>query len=227
MATKTLKLNNVRTQHTRDTSANWTKYDPVLLNGEMIIVDTGAGEVRYKVGDGIKKYSELPFSDETYDGKVVHKTGNETIAGVKTFSNDIKCGSSSIGTNGYIEGTWLKTTAASNAKGDFATISNGWIYKRTPSQVLGDIGGMPSTGVQYYTATNPALTASSGVCTWTISHNLSKKITYSLIEVATNEEVMATTTVTNDNTLTIKIASKSNIAAGKYRVVIIGCGVSK
>ncbi len=225
MATKT--LNNIRTQHTRDTSANWTHYDPVLLNGEIIIVDTDAGEVRYKVGDGTKKYLELPFSDETYDSKVVHKTGNETIAGVKTFSNDIKCGSSSIGTNGYIEGTWLKTTAASNAKGDFATISNGWIYKRTPSQVLGDIGGMSSTDVQYYTITNPALTASSDVCTWTISHNLNKKITYSIIEVATNEEVMATTTVTNDNTLTVKIASTVNIAAGKYRVVIIGCGVSK
>ena len=225
MATKI--LNNIRTQHTRDTSANWTKYDPVLLNGEIIIVDTDAGEVRYKVGDGTKKYSELPFSDETYDSKVVHKTGNETIAGVKTFSNDIQCGSSSIGTNGYIEGTWLKTTAASNAKGDFATISNGWIYKRTPSQVLSDIGGMASTAVQYYTVTNPALTASNGVCTWTINHNLNKKVTYSLIEVSTNEEIMATTTVTNDNALTVKIASTVNIAAGKYRVVIIGCGVSK
>lgn len=225
MATKI--LNNIRTQHTRDTSANWTKYDHVLLNGEIIIVDTDAGEVRYKVGDGTKKYSELPFSDETYDSKVVHKTGNETIAGFKTFSNDIKCGLSSIGTNGYIEGTWLKITAASNAKGDFATISNGWIYKRTPSQVLDDIGGMSSTDVQYYVATNPALTASSGVCTWIISHNLNKKVTYSIIEVATNEEVMATTTVTNDNTLTVKIASTSNIVAGKYRIVIIGCGVSK
>lgn len=225
MATKT--LNNIRTRHTRDTSANWTKYDPVLLNGEIIIVDTDAGEIRYKVGDGTKKYSELPFSDETYDTKVVHKTGDETIAGVKTFSNNIKCGSSSIGTNGYIEGTWLKTTAASNAKGDFATISNGWIYKRTPSQVLEDIGGMASTAVQSYITTNPTLTASSGVCTWTINHNLNKKITYSLIEVATNEEVMATTTVTNDNTLTVKIASTSNIAAGKYKAVIIGCEVSK
>ena len=225
MATKI--LNNIRTQHTRDTSTNWTKYDHVLLNGEIIIVDTDAGEVRYKVGDGTKKYSELPFSDETYDSKVVHKTGNETIAGFKTFSNDIKCGLSSIGTNGYIEGTWLKITAASNAKGDFATISNGWIYKRTPSQVLDDIGGMSSTDVQYYVATNPALTASSGVCTWIISHNLNKKVTYSIIEVATNEEVMATTTVTNDNTLTVKIASTSNIVAGKYRIVIIGCGVSK
>ena len=40
MATKTL---DVRTQISRDTSANWTKYDPVLLDGEIIIVDTAEG----------------------------------------------------------------------------------------------------------------------------------------------------------------------------------------
>ena len=61
MATKTF---NARVQNKRDTSANWTTNDPVLLNGEIIIVDTASGEVRYKVGDGVKKYSQLPFSDE-------------------------------------------------------------------------------------------------------------------------------------------------------------------
>ena len=61
MATKTF---NARVKNKRDTSANWTTNDPVLLNGEIIIVDTASGEVRYKVGDGVKKYSQLPFSDE-------------------------------------------------------------------------------------------------------------------------------------------------------------------
>lgn len=96
MATKTL---DVRTQLSRDTSANWTKYDPVLLDGEIIIVDTAEGEVRYKVGNGTKKYSQLPFDDEAIkaligakadDSAVVHKTGNETVAGDKTFSGAIK-----------------------------------------------------------------------------------------------------------------------------------------
>lgn len=58
----------------------------------------------------------------------------------------LKVGSSSIGTNGYIEGTWLKTTAAGNKAGDFATIdSSGWIYKRTAAQVLSDIGAASSS----------------------------------------------------------------------------------
>lgn len=226
MATKTL---DVRTQISRDTSANWTKYDPVLLDGEIIIVDTAEGEVRYKVGDGTKKYSQLPFDDEAIkaligakanDSAVVHKTGDETIAGAKSFTSDIVVGQSYIRTNGYIEGTLLKTTAASDAKGNFVTLSNGWLYYRTPAEVRGDIG------VVAFTATNPALTASSGVCTWTVAHNLGKKVAFNIVEVVSNEEIMATTIIPNDNTITVKIASAANIAAGKYKITVIGCEVS-
>ncbi len=48
----------------RDTAANWEQNNPVLLNGEIIIVDTASGEVRFKIGDGTKLYKQLPFSDE-------------------------------------------------------------------------------------------------------------------------------------------------------------------
>ena len=221
----TQKVINTRHQLSRDTSANWTASDPVLLDGEIIIVDTDAGDVRYKVGDGTKKYSQLPFDDEAIkaligakanDSAVVHKTGDETIAGAKSFTNDIIVGQSHIRTNGYIEGTLIKTTAASNAKGNFATLSNGLIYYRTPAEVRGDIG------VVAYTATNPALTASSGVCTWTVAHNLNKKVAYHVTEVSSKEDVMPTVVVPNNNTLTIKIASSANIAAGTYQVTIVG-----
>lgn len=219
------KIINTRHQLSRDTSANWTASDPVLLDGEIIIVDTDAGDVRYKVGDGTKKYSQLPFDDEAIkaligakanDSAVVHKTGDETIAGAKSFTNDISVGQSHIGTNGYIEGTWLKTTAASDSKGNFATLSNGCIYYRTPAEARGDIG------VVAYTATNPALTASSGVCTWTVAHNLNKKVAYHVTEVSSKEDVMPTVVVTNDNTLTIKIASRANISAGTYQITLVG-----
>lgn len=48
----------------RDTSANWTAADPVLKNGELILVDTAEGALRAKVGDGVKPYTKLPFTDE-------------------------------------------------------------------------------------------------------------------------------------------------------------------
>ena len=221
----TQKVINTRHQLSRDTSANWTASDPVLLDGEIIIVDTDAGDVRYKVGDGTKKYSQLPFDDEAIkaligakanDSAVVHKTGDETIAGAKSFTNDIIVGQSHIRTNGYIEGTLIKTTAASNAKGNFATLSNGWIYYRTPAEVRGDIG------VGAFTVTNPALTAFSGVCTWTVSHNLKKKVAYRLTEVSSKEDVMPTVIVIDDYTLQIKIASSANIAAGTYQLTLVG-----
>lgn len=43
-------------------------------------------------------------------------------------------------TGKYITGTWLRTTEVSDKAGDFATIdSDGWIYKRTASEVNDDI----------------------------------------------------------------------------------------
>lgn len=79
---------------------------------------------------------------------IVTTDGVQTISGAKTFSSDIKVGSSSIGKNGYIEGTWLKTTATTDNKGNFATLNGGWIYYRTPAEVLGDIGGASTAQVQ-------------------------------------------------------------------------------
>ena len=59
-----------------------------------------------------------------------------------SLTGNLTVGSSNIGTNGYIEGTWLRTTKATESAGNFANISgDGWIYKRAPANVLGDIGG--------------------------------------------------------------------------------------
>lgn len=209
------KIINARAKNKRDTSANWTANDPVLLDGEIIIVDTAEGEVRIKIGDGIKKYSQLPFEDEklrsllnnkldktataadsaklngqaashyAVDSDVVHKTGAETITGVKTFSNDIKVGSSSIGTNGYIEGTWLKTTAASNAKGNFCTLSSGWIYYRTPAEVLTDIGAAARSTTTEATLAAASWSGDSAPYTYTLTVN-------GVTDTSTQEIVFAT-----------------------------------
>ena len=55
---------NTRVKWKRDTSANWTANNPILLDGEIIIVDTNAGETRFKVGNGTSTYTQLPFQDE-------------------------------------------------------------------------------------------------------------------------------------------------------------------
>lgn len=55
---------NTRVQSKRDTSSNWTQNNPVLLDGEVIVVDTNSGDVRFKVGNGTSTYTQLPFQDE-------------------------------------------------------------------------------------------------------------------------------------------------------------------
>ena len=60
-----------RIQLKRDTSANWTAHNPVLKNGEIILVDTAGGELRMKVGDGTKTYAQLPFTDEALRSQIV------------------------------------------------------------------------------------------------------------------------------------------------------------
>lgn len=88
MATKTF---NTRVANKRDTSSNWTTNNPVLLNGEIIIVDTEAGQVRYKVGNGTSTYTQLPFTDESLITNINGKlsltggtmTGNIAMGGHK------------------------------------------------------------------------------------------------------------------------------------------------
>ena len=62
------KIFKTRIKQRRDTSANWESKNPVLLNGEVIIVDTANGETRTKTGNGTKTYTQLPFDDEGAKG---------------------------------------------------------------------------------------------------------------------------------------------------------------
>ena len=72
---------NARVQSKRDTSANWTQNNPVLLDGEVIVVDTNSGDVRFKVGNGTSTYTQLPFQDEAIynelNTKLTTPTGNQ------------------------------------------------------------------------------------------------------------------------------------------------------
>lgn len=77
-------LNNVRIRYKRDTSSNWTRNNPVLLNGEIILVDTAEGELRTKIGDGVKTYTQLPFNDEILKNLI-----NTTNEQVTTNKNNI------------------------------------------------------------------------------------------------------------------------------------------
>ena len=65
MANKEFKT---RVKHKRDTDEDWTINNPVLLDGEIIIVDTDTGVTRTKIGDGVQTYTQLPFHDNAGGG---------------------------------------------------------------------------------------------------------------------------------------------------------------
>ena len=80
-----------------------------------------------------------------------------------------------------------------------------------------------ATSVQSYNAQNPALTATGGVCTWSVTHNLdSTNVNVALYEASSGERVMYDYSVTNANSIAVKILATSNIAANTYKVVVQG-----
>ena len=217
MATKQF---NSRIQWKKDTSANWTANNPVLLNGEIAIVVTNSGETRFKIGDGTSAYTALPFQDEAVraliaatDDKIdahiadtdnphaVSKSqvGLGNVDNVKQYSASnpppypvtsvngmtgaVNLDASDVGalstrggnltgnlTGRYLTGTWLQSTAVTNwnsssYKGICIFDSSGWVYYRTPAQILSDIGA--STTSPFNTSYNGTLTSGSG--NWTSS----------------------------------------------------------
>ena len=82
--------------------------------------------------------------------------------------------------------------------------------------------GLGATAAQTYTATNPALTQTGGVCTWTVTHSLGANVIATVYDATTNEEVIVTIEKTSNTVATVKINSASNITAGAYRVIVIG-----
>lgn len=83
-------------------------------------------------------------------------------------------------------------------------------------------GTKADSAAQTYITTNPALTQTGGVCTWTVTHNLGANVIASVYDATTNEEVIVTIEKTSSTVATVKINSTVNITAGAYRVVVIG-----
>ena len=76
------KLLNTRIKHKRDTQARWEQYNPVILNGEIILVDMTDGQLRAKVGNGTSRYLELPFSDETLRSLIDNKVNGKGLSSI-------------------------------------------------------------------------------------------------------------------------------------------------
>lgn len=124
------KTFNTRIKNKRDTSANWTSKDPVLLDGELIIVDTASGETRFKIGDGTKKYSQLPFQDE-----ILRNSKVDLDAGVYTAT--------ASSTDGIAYSATVPGITALTAGASFIMIPNKASTSKAPTLNVNGLGAKP------------------------------------------------------------------------------------
>jgi hypothetical protein len=73
-----------------------------------------------------------------------------------------------------------------------------------------------------YTITNPTLTVTDGVASWTVSHGLGANVELQLRDASTNAIIEAEVII-GSTTATINFnSSLGSITSGTYRVVVIG-----
>lgn len=129
MSLENTQMFEARIQTRKDTSANWTQYNPVLLDGEEILVVTSSGEIRRKIGDGVKTYTQLPFTDENLraliseqDINMKDSTGENSLVGndidnnqaISAYSTALGNGTTASGEAAHAEGKEV------TAEGDYA-----------------------------------------------------------------------------------------------------------
>ena len=111
-----------------DTAANWTQKNPVLAEGEIIVVQTSAGETRLKIGDGVKTFTQLPYTDEQIYNNVVTSVNGQT--GDITLANDSK----SLGLSSAAVGQIAKIAAV-----DASGVPTAWSPADMPSGGSSDL----------------------------------------------------------------------------------------
>ena len=124
------------------------------------------------------------------------------------------------------DGTWVVPV---NTTYSLATTSTSGLLRQldgnTTHFLRGDGTWNTPPFTKRYTATNPSLTASSGIFTWTIAastHGISNYPIVELFEVSTGEMVLADIIVNSSFQVQIKIAGTGTLAANKYRVIMVG-----
>ena len=129
----------------------------------------------------------------------------------KTFdANGTGNSISNIETADFASGVLQTTVRATSSASDSALASE----KAIATALAGKTGKL--------TATNPALTPSGGVATWTISNTLGDAdVNVMIKEVASGDEVICEVSCSASNII-IKMNANASITAGTYKVVIIG-----
>lgn len=204
------------------TATGQTDYSSITLPvkaGYMYLVSGSAtiGGIEWNTDDYLVINADVPIGgtitdvkkiDNTEGSDIVRLNATQTLTNKTIDADDNTISDLTVSNlkSGVLQTTLRGTSSASDAS--------------VPSEkaVATAISGM----AKKITANNTALTASSGVCTWSITNSLATAdVTVQIFEISTGAQVM-TEVITGASTITVKINSSSNIAANTYKAVIIG-----
>lgn len=135
-----------------DTAANWTSKNPVLAEGEIIVVQTNAGETRLKIGDGVKTFTQLPYIDEQIYNNVVTSVNGQTGDVTLDISGGGTGNMKKLTFTGTVTGEYDGTTDV-NINIPIATASTAGTIKVGNGLSISADGTLSVTTATYYTGT--------------------------------------------------------------------------
>lgn len=171
-----------------DTAANWTQKNPVLAEGEIIVVQTSAGETRLKIGDGVKTFTQLPYTDEQIYNNVVTSVNGQT--GDVTLANDSK----SLG---------LASAAIGQIPKIKAVDSNGVPTEWEPATISGSSSD--------YVINVTLDTKQSSIGNWVLGYSCTCDKTYAEVLAAYQSGAKVIAHVTRNKEITLSDGSKKTI----------------
>lgn len=127
----------------------------------------------YKKTDSGKEEIKIPYSvlSNPPDLSVYAKlAGGNTFTGTQTL-NSPGSGGYSINAGGYVKGSWLQASSTSNKGSNTGKVcvldDAGWIYYRTPTEILTEAGGAKASDIPTNYVTTDTTQTISGAKTFT------------------------------------------------------------
>lgn len=207
------------------TATSQTDYSSITLpvfKGYMYAVSGSAtvGGVEWNSGDylvinkdvavgGTITSSDVEKIDNTEASDIVRLNATQTLTNKTIDADDNTI--SDLGTSNFKSG--VVRTSSDGIRPTSSALDTALVTEKNIATVLANKG---------YSAQNTALTQTSGICSWAITHNLNNSnVGVFLYEVSSGDRVMYDYTITSANVVTVKILSTTDIAADTYKAVIV------
>lgn len=230
---KLLYYNGKRWVYAGDDDTTYT-FTEGEANGQIKVTDSGGGSVNVSVkGLAAAAYKNVDSSIPVGSASANVPTSAAVAAAISIAmaTVDAMCYKGTLGQGGKYTALPTDDIKAGDTYRVITTGTYAGLSAKVGDLIIAEAdtlewGLVPSgdDGNAYkYTAANPALTASSDICTWTVTHGLGNK--YPLVqiyEISTGEMILADIIAVSASQLKILINSTDDIAAGEYQAVIIG-----